>query len=271
MKDKFSNLDLDKVVPNTSIKNQDIYIVGTDKVNGYDIAIKPKKRKTRGCVFCIPKSINAPIIAWHYLWDYLATYPTRFYNVVPITRKYAFTFIDLHPLLTIEDVKKSRSCKTFGFIQKNKVAMDYITEWQNKVGDLRGLFFFFFALTHSKVATDIAKNVLHKNSPIWCPELSDTNLDDIRKIIQVSTAYAIFKFGKKFQEFTLLRNKKVVIETENYFDLNSNWFKKSKISKFLLNIKKENTAMVKSIIAGELSEKEIKGFLDDAIKRVDSY
>jgi len=157
LENKFRNLDLNKVIPNTSIGNEDVYIVATDKADGYDIAIKPKEKKKRGCVFSIPKSIEGPIMAWHYLWDYLATYPTRFYNAVPITRKYAFTFIDSHPLLTIEDVKNSRSCKLFSFIKKNRIAMDYIVEWQEKIGDLRGLFFFFFALTHSEVAMNIAK------------------------------------------------------------------------------------------------------------------
>lgn len=271
LENKFQNLDLNKVIPNTSIDNKDIYIVATDKANGYDVAIKPKEKKKRGCVFRVPKSIDGPIMAWHYLWDYLATYPTRFYNAVPITKKYAFTFIDSRPLLTIEDVKNSQSCKLFSFIKKNRIAMDYIAEWQEKIGDLRGLFFFFFALTHSKVATNIAKNVLYKNSPIWCPKLSNKNLDNIRKTIQISTAYAMFKFGKKFQEFTLSRNGEEIIKTENYFDVNSAWFKKSKIPEFLLNLRKENIPTIKSIISGDLSEKKIQGFLDNTIKEINSY
>ena len=268
---KFLNLDLNKVILNTTIGNDEIFIVATDKANGYDIAIKPKERKKRGCVFSIPKSIDGPIMAWHYLWDYLATYPTRFYNAVPITRKYAFTFIDPSPLLTIEDVKNSRTCKLFSFIQKNEMALNYIKDWQKKVGDLRGLFFFFFALTHSGVATNTAKNVLYKNSPIWCPELKDENIDQIKTIVQLGTAYAMFKFSKKFQEFILSRNGENIIDTENYFSVNSSWFKKSKISESLLDIKKENTPTIKKIISGDLSEKKIEELLDKSIIELRSY
>ena len=270
LESKFLNLDLNKVIPNTSISNDEIFIVATDKANGYDIAIKPKEKKKRGCVFSIPKSIDGPIMAWHYLWDYLATYPTRFYNAVPITRKYAFTFIDPNPLLTIEDVKNSRTCKGFGFIEKNELALNYIKEWQEKIGDLRGLFFFFFALTHSGVATNIAKNVLYKNSPIWCPDLKDKNIDQIKAVIQLGTAYAMFKFSKKFQEFTLSRNEEEIIDTENYFNVNSAWFKKSKISE-LLEIRKESVSMVKNIISGEMSEKKIQELLDKSVSEINSY
>ena len=271
LEDKFKNLDLDKVILNTSISNDEIYIVATDKASGYDIAIRPKEKKKRGCVFSIPRSIDGPIMAWHYLWDYLATYPTRFYNAVPITRKYAFTFIDSKPLLTIDDVKNSRACKLFGFIQKNKMALNYIQEWQEKIGDLRGLFFFFFALTHSQIATNVSKNVLYKNSPIWCPELKKENIDHIKMVIQLGAAYAMFKFSKKFAKFTLSRNGENIINTKNYFDVSSSWFKKSGISEFLLNIRKESIPTVKSIISGDLSEKNIQELLDGSISKIDSY
>ena len=210
-------------------------------------------------------------MAWHYLWDYLATYPTRFYNTVPITRKYAFTYIDPNPLLTIDDIKNSRTCKLFSFIQKNELALDYIKEWQQKIGDLRGLFFFFFALTHSDVATKMAKNVLYKNSPIWCPELKKENIYHIKTVIQFGTAYAIYKFSDKFQEFTLSRNEEDIIDTENYFSIKSVWFKKSKIPELLLDIRKENTAVVKNIISGNLSEKKIQELLDKSISEINSY
>lgn len=267
----FRNLDLDKAIPNIEISNEEIYIVATDKANGYDIAIKPKEKKKRGCVFSIPREIDGPIMAWHYLWDYLATYPTRFYNAVPITRKYAFTYIDSKPLLTIEDIKNSRTCKLFSFIQKNELALDYIKEWQKKLGDLRGLFFFFFALTHSQIAADMAKNVLYKNSPIWCPELNKENIENIKTVIQLGTAFSIFNFGKKFQEFSLARNGENIIDTENYFDLKSTWFKESKISDFLLNIKKDNIDIVKSILTRELSEKKIRELIDSEIKKIKGY
>jgi len=267
----FKNLDLGKAIPNVEISNDEIYIVATDKANGYDIAIKPKEKKKRGCVFSIPREIDGPIMAWHYLWDYLATYPTRFYNAVPITRKYAFTYIDSKPLLTIEDVKNSRTCKLFSFIQKNEQAFDYIKEWQEKLGDLRGLFFFFFALTHSQIAGDMAKNVLYKNSPIWCPELKKENIESIKTVIQLGTAYSIYKFGNKFQQFTLSINDENIIDTENYFDLKSSWFKKSQISELLLDIKKDNLDTVKSILARELSEKKIQEIIDSSIKKIDSY
>ena len=267
----FKNLDLNKVIHNASISNDEVYIVATDKPNGYDIAVKPKEKKKRGCVFSIPRSINGPIMAWHYLWDYLATYPTRFYNAVPITRKYAFTYIDPNPLLTIDDIKNSRTCKLFSFIQKNELALDYIKEWQQKIGDLRGLFFFFFALTHSDVATKMAKNVLYKNSPIWCPELKKENIDHIKTVIQFGTAYAICKFSDKFQEFTLSRNEEDIIDTENYFSIKSAWFKKSKIPELLLDIRKENTAVVKNIISGNLSEKKTQELLDKSISKINSY
>ncbi len=267
----FRNLDLNKAIPNTEISNEEIYIVATDKANGYDIAIKPKEKKKRGCVFSIPREIDCPIMAWHYLWDYLATYPTRFYNAVPITRKYAFTYIDSKPLLTIEDIKNSRTCKSFSFIQKNELALGYIKEWQEKLGDLRGLFFFFFALTHSQIAVDMAKNVLYKNSPIWCPELNEENIENIKTVIQLGTAFSIFNFGKNFQEFSLSRNGENIIATENYFDLKSTWFKESKISEFLLNIKKDNIDIVKSILARELSEKKIRELIDSEIKKIKGY
>jgi hypothetical protein len=207
----------------------------------------------------------------HYLCVYLATYPTRFYNAVPITRKYAFTYIDSKPLLTIEDVKNSRTCKLFSFIQKNEQALDYIKEWQGKIGDLRGLFFYFFALTHSTTAVDMAKNVLYKNSPIWCPDLKKENIENIKTVIQLGTAYSIYKFGNKFQQFSLARGGENIIDTENYFDLKSPWFKKSKISESLLDIKKDNVAVVKSILARELSEKKIQELIDDSVGKIDSY
>ena len=271
IEDKFKNLDLNKVISNTLISNDEVYIVATDKANGYDIAIKPKEKKKRGCVFSIPRSINGPIMAWHYLWDYLATYPTRFYNAVPITRKYAFTYIDSKPLLTIEDIKNSRTCKLFSFIQKNELALQYIQQWQEKIGDLRGLFFFFFALTHSGVATDMARNVLYKNSPIWCPDLKSENIDHIKTTIQLGTAYAIYKFSDKFQEFTLSRNGEDVINTENYFSVKSAWFKKSKISELLLDIQKETIPIAKSIISGDIPEKQIQELLDKSINKIGSY
>ena len=271
IEDKFKNLDLNKVISNTLISNDEVYIVATDKANGYDIAIKPKERKKRGCVFSIPRSINGPIMAWHYLWDYLATYPTRFYNAVPITRKYAFTYIDSKPLLTIEDIKNSRTCKLFSFIQKNELALQYIQQWQEKIGDLRGLFFFFFALTHSGVATDMARNVLYKNSPIWCPDLKSENIDHIKTTIQLGTAYAIYKFSDKFQEFTLSRNGEDVINIENYFSVKSAWFKKSKISELLLDIQKETIPIAKSIISGDMPEKQIQELLDKSINKIGSY
>jgi hypothetical protein len=271
IENNFRNLDLSKVVTNTEISNDEIYIVATDKPNGYDIAIKPKEKKKRGCVFSIPRSIDGPIMAWHYLWDYLATYPTRFYNAVPITKKYAFTYIDPKPLLNIDDIKNSRTCKLFSFIQKNELALDYIKEWQKKIGDLRGLFFFFFALTHSDIAENMAKDVLYKNSPIWCPELKKENIDHIKTVIQIGTAFAIYKFGQKFQEFTLSRKGVDIIETENYFSVKSNWFKKSKIPEMLFDIKKETIPIVKNIIAGNLSEKKIRELLNKAVSEIDSY
>lgn len=267
----FKNLDLNKVIPNEAISNDKVYIVATDKLNGYDIAIKPKERKKRGCVFSIPRSINGPIMAWHYLWDYLATYPTRYYNAVPITRKYAFTYIDSNPLLTIDDVKNSRTCKSFSFIQKNELALAYIKGWQQKIGDLRGLFFFFFSLTHSDIATDIAKNVLYKNSPIWCPELKEENLAHIKTVIQLSTAYAIFKYRNKFQEFTLSRNSERVIQAVNYFDEKSEWFKKSNIDKTLLEINKEKIEIVKQIMKGKMKEKKIQKLINDELEKIKSY
>lgn len=265
----FKNLDLNKVIPNVSISNDEVYIVAIDKPNGYDIAVKPKEKKKRGCVFSIPRSIDGPIMAWHYLWDYLATYPTRFYNAVPITRKYAFTYIDPNPLLTIDDIKNSRTCKLFSFIQKNELALDYIKEWQQKIGDLRGLFFFFFVLTHSEIATNMAKNVLYKNSPIWCPELKKENIDIIKTAVQLGTAYAIYKFSNKFQEFTLSRNGKDIIDTENYFSVKSTWFKKSKISELLLDMKKGNIPVVKKIISGDLPEKKMQELLNKSISEID--
>lgn len=263
----FKNLDLNKVIPNTEISNDEVYIVATDKANGYDIAIKPKEKKKRGCVFSIPKEINGPIMAWHYLWDYLATYPTRFYNAVPITKKYAFTYIDSKPLLTIEDVKNSRTCKLFSFIKNNELALNYIKKWQEEMGDLRGLFFYFFALTHSTISVDIAKNVLYKNSPIWCPNLNVENIKNIKTVVQLGTAYAIFKYGNKFQQFSLARGRENIIDTENYFDLNSPWFKKSKISEYLLNIKKDDDT-IKDILMGKLSEKDIKHLIEKFLEKI---
>lgn len=271
IENNFQNLDLNKIISDSKISNDDIFIVATDKVAGYDIATRPKERKKRGCVFNIPKSIEGPTIAWHYLWDYLATYPTRFYNAVPITRKYAYTFIDPKPLLNIEDVKNSRSCKTFRFIEESKKTLDYIKKWQDKLGDLRGLFFFFFALTSSDISQNISKNVLYKNSPIWCPLLNNESLEIIKSIIQIGTAYAIFKYNDKFQEFTLSRNNDDITRTINYFDEKSSWFRKSKISETLLNLSKKDLKIAKNIMCKKLNEKDIKILISSLVSKLDSY
>lgn len=268
---KFDALNLNSTIPNPNIENQEIFIVATDKENGYDIAIKPKERKTRGCVFSIPKSIEGPAIAWHYLWDYLPTYPTRFYNAVPITRKYAYTFIAQSPILSIDDVKNSRSCKSFSFIQKNKNTLEYIDLWQKNVGDLRGLFFFFLGLTNSSVAEKISKNVLHKNNPIWCPSLDKGDIEYIKRVVQISTAYAINKYRGSFKSFSLSRNKEEVISTINYFDLNSKWFKSSEIDEHLLDLTQELKPIVKQILSGKLSEKKIKDLINSNIEKIGSY
>lgn len=272
LENDFNNLDLDKAIFDEKIDNEKIYIVATDKPSGYDIAIKPKERKTRGCVFNIPKTIEGPAMAWHYIWDYLATYPTRFYNAVPITRKYAYTFIDPNPILNINDVKNSRSCKSFSFIEKNQKALDYIKMWQKKIGDLRGIFFFFFALTNSNIASKISKNVLYKNSPIWCPSLEkDTDIDVINTIIQIGAAYTINKYGKKFKQFTLSRKKENVIQTINYFDEKSAWFKKSGIAREFLNLNKSNIGIVKGIMQGKIEENKMKNMIDIELSKLDSY
>lgn len=267
----FEKIDLNTLIPNLEIENNEIYIVATDKANKYDIAIKPKVKKTRGCVFSIPRSIEGPTIAWHYLWDYLSTYPTRFYNAVPITRKYAYTFISPSPILSVEDVKNSRSCKSFNFIQKNPTTLAYIKDWQNNIGDLRGLFFFFLGLTNSDITEKIKKNVLHKNNPIWCPSLNDTDLDNVRKSVQLSTAYAIYKYRKGFSTFNLSRNNENVINTINYFDTTSEWYKKSDISKYLLNLTPDLVPTVKLILSGKLPEKKILQLLSSVIKEISAY
>ena len=117
----------------------------------------------------------------------------------------------------------------------------------------------------------MAKNVLYKNSPIWCPELKEKNIDSIKKIIQLGTAYTMFKFSKKFQEFTLSRNGEDVIDTENYFSVNSAWFKKSKISESLLDIGKDTIPTIKKILSGDLSEKKIQELLEESISEIESY
>ncbi len=272
LENDFNNLDLDKAIFDEKIGNEKIYIVATDKPSGYDIAIKPKERKTRGCVFNIPKTIEGPTMAWHYLWDYLATYPTRFYNAVPITRKYAYTFIDPNPILNIDDVKNSQSCKTFSFIEKNRKALNYIKMWQEKIGDLRGIFFFFLTLTGSNIASKISKNVLYKNSPIWCPSLEkNTDIKVIKTIIQIGAAHAINKYSKKFKQFTLSRKKENVIQTVNYFNEKSTWFKKSKIVETLLNLDDKNIQKTKNIIQGKINEKEIKNIINKELSSLNSY
>lgn len=272
IKNDFENLDLNKVISQNDIKNEDIFIVATDKASGYDIAIKPKERKKRGCVFNIPKTIDGPTMAWHYLWGYLATYPTRFYNAVPITKKYAYTFIDSAPILTIDDVKKSRSCKSFGFIKKNSKALDYIKDWQEKIGDLRGIFFFFYALTSSEMAVNISKNILYKNSPIWCPSLDKAfDIKAIKAINQIGAAWSIWKFNKKFKTFVLLRNNEDIIKTVNYFDTKSDWFKNSQITETILMADKDNIQMTKDIISGNIEEKEIKNIIDNYLQKIDGY
>jgi len=117
----------------------------------------------------------------------------------------------------------------------------------------------------------MAKNVLYKNSPIWCPELNEENIENIKTVIQLGTAFSIFNFGKKFQEFSLARNGENIIDTENYFDLKSDWFKKSKISEFLLDIKKDNIDIVKSILASKLSEKKILELINIEIRKIQGY
>jgi len=107
-------------------------------------------------------------------------------------------------------------------------------------------------------SVDMAKNVLYKNSPIWCPDLKKENIENIKTVIQLGTAYSIYKFGNKFQQFSLSRGGENIIDTENYFDLKASWFKKSKISELLLDLKKENVDIVKSILAESYPKRRYK-------------
>ena len=62
-----------------------------------------------------------------------------------------------------------------------------------------------------------------------------------------------------------------MIQTINYFDEKSGWFKKSKIADELLNLNGKNIQIVKNIMQGKIKEEQLKNLIDAELSKLNSY
>ena len=193
-----------------------IFLAATDRKAGYAAAVKPLKKKRSGCQFTISRELPGPALAWHYLWDYLKVYPPRLYNAVPAVRKYAYTYIEPRPILSVKQAAVSGAVRRDACAAKH--SGEYIREWLGQVGDLRGLWFFYFALAGSKAAARIGSKAVYRNLPVWCPPLSEKNAPLIGFVSECGYEMAFSKYSKKFGGFRLLRGGAELARAVNYFE-----------------------------------------------------
>ena len=221
-------------VPRPALKaGREFFLSGSDKGSGYAVAAKPFREKTSGCLFFVQRNLPGPALAWHYLWDYLKNYPARFYNAVPVTKKYGYTYIDPDPLVTLEACFSSRALKT-GF-SKDAAAKKYASVWMRKIGDFRGLWFFYFALSNSAAAGKVSLRPEFRNAPVWCPELKPGSYSRVKAAAALGYLLAKKRYSGKFRGFDLMHKGAVIASAIDFFNQASAWGRKAELEKYLLN------------------------------------
>jgi len=198
------------------ISGERVFLAATDRKTGYAAAVKPLKKKKSGCQFTISRELPGPALAWHYLWDYLKTYPARMYNAVPVVRKYAYTYIEPRAILTAGRAKASGAVRRGACEAQPSGA--YISEWLKEIGDLRGLWYFYYALAGSAAAGRIGNKAACKNMPVWCPRITEESAPLIALICAYGYAAAEYRYSKKFRSFTLVHLGKELATAVNFFE-----------------------------------------------------
>ncbi len=195
-----------------------LFLAATDRKPGYAVAVKPSRKKKSGCQFNIGRELPGPALAWHYLWDYLKTYPARLYNAVPAVRKYAYTYIELTPILTLGQAEASGAVRRHACVAG--LSGNYIRRWLKEIGDLRGLWYFYYSLAGSAAAGKIGNRAAYKNMPIWCPSLNGKTAPLIGLVCEYGYAAAVSRYAEKFLQFKLVRNGRELATAVNFFEEN---------------------------------------------------
>ena len=198
------------------ISGERLFLAATDRKSGYAAAVKPLRKKKSGCQFNISRNLPGPALAWHYLWDYLKVYPPRFYNAVPAVRKYAYTYIEPQSILS------ERQAEVSGAVRRDACGTElsgvYIRRWLKEIGDLRGLWYFYYALAGSFAAGKIGSKAAYKNMPIWCPDLKEKNAPLITLVCEYGYAAAVSRYSEKFLPFKLIHRGKELASAVNFFE-----------------------------------------------------
>ena len=212
---------------------KEYFLAGIDRNSGYAVAVKPIVKKSSGCQFCIKRELLGPALAWHYLWDYQQTSPVRFYNAVPVSRKYAYTYIEEIPLRSLLDISESKAVRKGA--TKSKELAAYAGEWLKHIGEFRGLWFFFYALSVSKTPRKISQKPEFRNMPVWCPKINIKTRPYIKEAIALGLLLAKKSYNGRFKSFSLVNKGVSVASAEAYFSKSSNWSRKAKLENYLLN------------------------------------
>jgi hypothetical protein len=176
------------------------------------------------------------------------------------------TFIEKNPLCNMDDILNSRSIKT-----QKTLDISYVEEWLKKIGDLRGLFFFYISLTQSQIAKNIASLPELQNSPIVCPELLEKNIPYIKEVISIGAAKTIYDYSSKFEEFVVERNGEMLYKTENYFDINSSWMKSAKLQETIFkDLDTGESDFINKIINSGYDSK-LNSIIDDSLSKISTY
>ena len=198
------------------ISGERVFLAATDRKTGYAAAVKPLKKKKSGCQFTISRELPGPALAWHYLWGYLKTYPARMYNAVPVVRKYAYTYIEPRAILTAGRAKASGAVRRGACEAQPSGA--YISEWLKEIGDLRGLWYFYYALAGSAAAGKIGNRAAYKNMPVWCPPLNEKTAPQISLVCEYGYAAAVSRYSGKFLSFKLFHRGRKLASAVNFFE-----------------------------------------------------
>ncbi|MEI7905216.1 MAG: hypothetical protein WCI43_07380 [Candidatus Firestonebacteria bacterium] len=238
---------------------KEYYLAGTDKGSGYAVAVKPAKKKSSGCQFCLKRELPGPALAWHYLWDYQQTFPARFYNAVPVSRKYAYTFVDGAPLLSLRAITESKAVRR-DFSGKSG-PLSYAKKWLSYAGDFRGLWFFFYALSVSKTPLKVSKYPGLRNMPVRCPDLNAGTAPFVREAVALGFLLAKERCAEKFKVFSLIHKGVIIAETEAFFNRGSSWSRKAALEKYLF-------IGINNDILKCRDKKELLGRIDIIMKRL---
>jgi len=198
------------------ISGERVFLAATDRKTGYAAAVKPLKKKKSGCQFTISRELPGPALAWHYLWGYLKTYPARMYNAVPVVRKYAYTYIEPRAIMTAGRAKASGAVRRGACEAQPSGA--YISEWLKEIGDLRGLWYFYYALAGSAAAGKIGNRAAYKNMPVWCPPLNEKTAPQISLVCEYGYAAAVSRYSGKFLSFKLFHRGRKLASAVNFFE-----------------------------------------------------